>query len=126
MWPTTTTARPPRRRPDQGTDQAPACPRRLDQRIRTSRLKPQVTTGGRVLAPHSVTIAHLMFGDQPGEPDPAVTDWLIDVAVHRGDTSPILLRRHDDMMEITEKRDPYPARWNGRGHAHARLGEGRR
>lgn len=67
-----------------------------------------------------VTIAHLMLGDQPREPDPAITDWLIDVAVHRGDTSPILLRRHDDMMEITEKRDPFSARWNRRGHARAR------
>ncbi|SQD98904.1 hypothetical protein FMEAI12_4980013 [Parafrankia sp. Ea1.12] len=33
--------------------QAPARPRRPDQRIRTSRLKPQVKAGIRVLAPHT-------------------------------------------------------------------------
>jgi hypothetical protein len=34
------------------TDQTPARPRRLDQRIRTSRLEPQVNAGGRLLAPN--------------------------------------------------------------------------
>lgn len=37
---------------DLHTDQAPTCPRRTDQRIRTSRLKPQVNPGGTVPAPH--------------------------------------------------------------------------
>jgi len=44
-----------------------------------------------------VTIAHLMLAGQPGDPDPAITDWLIDVAVHKGQTSPkLLLRRWEN------------------------------
>ncbi|EFC80226.1 hypothetical protein FrEUN1fDRAFT_6658 [Parafrankia sp. EUN1f] len=53
--PSTTPARPPRRRHGEGADQTPARPRRPDQRIRTNRLKPQVNTGGRVPAPHRPT-----------------------------------------------------------------------
>jgi hypothetical protein len=36
----------------QGTNQAPASPRRPPQRIRTGRLKAQVTASGTILAPH--------------------------------------------------------------------------
>ena len=38
-----------------------------------------------------VAIAHLMLAGPPGDPDPAITDWLIDAAAHRDETSPMLL-----------------------------------
>jgi hypothetical protein len=44
-------ARPPRRGPLPGADQAPRCPRRPYQRIRTSRVDAQVKPRGRVLEP---------------------------------------------------------------------------
>jgi putative transposase len=47
-------ARPPSHRHLHGTDHTPIRSRWLDQRIRTSRLKDQVNTRGRVLAPHRV------------------------------------------------------------------------
>ena len=51
-----TPARPPRSRSCPGTDQAPARPRRPPQRIRTDRLKAQVTDTCTVLAPHNMII----------------------------------------------------------------------
>ncbi|ABW13770.1 hypothetical protein Franean1_4390 [Parafrankia sp. EAN1pec] len=45
-----------------GTDQAPACPRWPDQRIRTSRLKDQINAGGRVLAPRMSRPVHRARG----------------------------------------------------------------
>jgi transposase len=50
-------ARPPSHRHLHGTDHTPIRSRWLDQRIRTSRLKDQVNTRGRVLAPHKIADA---------------------------------------------------------------------
>jgi len=49
--PPSASARPPRRRPFPGADQAPRCPRRPYQRIRTSCVDAQVKPRGRVLEP---------------------------------------------------------------------------
>ena len=47
-------ARPPRRRPFPGTNPAPGRAWRLDQRVRASRIEPQVSASGRVMEPHRI------------------------------------------------------------------------